>query len=79
MDEERTKLVKAGGERQDDSSLAMRNLLTNIERKVDEEIHQRHKDIQDSKDSLEQKLVSLVDKLKGDEKQGLDRERRLME
>ena len=57
----------------------MRNLLTNIERKVDEEIHQRHKDIQDSKDSLEQKLVSLVDKLKGDEKQGLERERRLME
>ena len=79
MDEERTKLVKAGSERQDDSSLAMRNLLTNIERKVDEEIHQRHKDIQDSKDSLEQKLVSLVDKLKGDEKQGLERERRLME
>ena len=53
MDEERTKLVKAGGERQDDSSLAMRNLLTNIERKVDEEIHQRHKDMQDSKEALE--------------------------
>ena len=53
MDEERTRLVKAGGERQDDSALAMRNLLTNIERKVDEEIHQRHKDMQDSKEALE--------------------------
>ena len=28
---------------------------------------------------MEQKLVSLVEKLKGDEKQGLERERRLME
>ena len=70
---------KLGGEKQDDNSLVMRSLLQNIERKVEEEVHLRQKDLQDTKENMEQKLVSLVEKLKGDEKQGLERERRLME
>ena len=79
MDEERTRLGKLGGEKQDDNSLVMRSLLHNIERKVEEEVQLRQKDLQDTKENMEQKLVSLVEKLKGDEKQGLERERRLME
>ena len=33
----------------------------------------------EAKDSLEQKLINLLDKMKNDERQGLERERRLME
>ena len=79
MDEERTRLAKFGVEKQDDSSLVMRSLLQNIERKIEEEVQLRQRDLQETKESVEQKLVSLVEKLKGDEKQGLERERHLME
>jgi hypothetical protein len=46
---------------------------------VEEEVGRRAKDVTDAKNQLEIKLMGLVDKLKGDEKQGLERERRLME
>lgn len=54
-------------------------MLLTIERKVEEEVSMRQKDQQDIKSQVEQKLISLVEKIKLDEKQGLDRERRLME
>ena len=57
----------------------IRNMLLTIERKVEEEVSMRQKDQQDIKSQVEQKLISLVEKIKLDEKQGLDRERRLME
>ena len=54
-------------------------MLTQIERKVEEEIGNRQRDLGETKDALEQKLISLLDKMKGDERQNLERERRLME
>ena len=57
----------------------VRSVLSNIERKLEEEIGNRQKDLGETKDSLEQKLVNLLEKLKSDERQGLERERRLME
>jgi len=57
----------------------LKTLLLTIERKVEEEIGMRQREKNDAKSNMEQKLVSLVEKLKSDEKQGLERERRLME
>ena len=57
----------------------MRSMLNTIERKIEEEIGMRQKDLTDLKQNIEQKLVSLVEKMKSDEKQQLERERRLME
>ena len=68
MDEERTRLGKLGGEKQEDNGLILRSLLNNIERKVEEEVQLRQKDQLETKETMEQKLVSLVEKLKGDEK-----------
>ena len=38
MDEERTRMGKIGLEHKDDNALAMRSVLSNIERKVEEEV-----------------------------------------
>lgn len=54
-------------------------MLATIDRKVEEEVGRRAKDVTDAKNQIEIKLMSLVDKLKGDERQSLERERRLME
>ena len=37
VDEERTRLGKLGGEKQDDQGLVLRSMLSNIERKMEEE------------------------------------------
>jgi hypothetical protein len=50
-----------------------------IDRKVEEEVARRTKDVTDAKNHIEIQLMSLVEKLKGDERQNLERERRLME
>ena len=42
----------------------MKNMLNTIERKIEEEVSMRQKDLVQMKASVEQKLVSLVDKLK---------------
>lgn len=55
------------------------SMLSAIERKVEEEVGNRQRDLGETKDALEQKLISLLDKMKGDERQNLERERRLME
>ena len=79
LEEEKTRIIKAGGSQAEDSKNLVRSVLSNIERKLDEEIGNRQKDLGETKDSLEQKLVNLLEKLKSDERQGLERERRLME
>lgn len=57
----------------------MRTMLNTIERKVEEEVLRSKREMEDTRDSTEQKLVSLVEKMKADERAGLDRERKLME
>ena len=53
--------------------------MSNYERKVEEESTMRQRDLGETKDAIEQKLINLLDKMKNDERQGLERERRLME
>ena len=54
-------------------------MLNTIERKVEEEVLRNKREMEDTRDSTEQKLVSLVEKMKADERAGLERERKLME
>ena len=54
-------------------------MMSNYERKVEEESTMRQRDLGETKDAIEQKLINLLDKMKNDERQGLERERRLME
>ena len=79
FDEEKTRLVKNGGANREETTAMMRSVMAQIERKVEEEIGNRQRDLGETKDALEQKLINLLDKLKNDERQGLERERRLME
>ena len=43
-------------------------MLSAIERKVEEEVGNRQRDLGETKDALEQKLISLLDKMKNDER-----------
>ena len=54
-------------------------MMSNYERKVEEESTMRQRDLGETKDAIEQKLINLLDKMKNDERQSLERERRLME
>lgn len=67
------------GEKSSEHANMMKNILATIERKVEEEVTNRQRDNLDSKAHTEAKLMSLVEKLKTDEKGALERERRLME
>ena len=46
----------------------LRGLLSQIERKVEEESAGRQRDISDLRKSMDQKLVSIAEKLKNDER-----------
>jgi|FrelakmetLWP11LW_1041352.scaffolds.fasta_scaffold615698_1 DNA-binding protein H-NS len=72
-------MIKNGGSVIDDTSNMVRSLLSTIERKVEEEVNNRQRDLGETKDSIEQKLINMLDKMKNDERQSLERERRLME
>ena len=72
-------MIKNGGSVIDDTSNMVRSLLSTIERKVEEEINNRQRDLGETKDQVEQKLINMLDKMKNDERQSLERERRLME
>lgn len=79
MDEDKSSQVKFGTDKTDESTQMIRNMLMQIERKTEEDIAQRQKDHNELKTQFEQNLIGMVEKIKLDEKQGLDRERRLME
>ena len=79
FDEEKTRLIKNGGSNREDTTAMVRSVMTQIERKVEDEVGNRQRDLGETKDALEQKLINLLDKMKNDERQGLERERRLME
>ena len=79
LEDEKARLFKAGTDRSEEIAAQQQNLLSQIDRKVEEEVTRRTKDVTDAKNQIEIKLMGLLDKLKGDEKQSLERERRLME
>ncbi len=68
FDEEKTRLIKSGGSTAEDNKHMISSLLGAIERKVDEEINSRQRDLGDTKDALEQKLIGVLDKMKTDER-----------
>ena len=72
-------MAKNGGMAAEDNSHMLRSMLSTIERKVEEEVNNRHRDLGEAKDALEQKVINMLDKMKSDERQSLERERRLME
>lgn len=63
----------------DESANMIRSVLQQIERKVEEDQQQRLIEQNEIKAQVESRLLNLVDKLKQDERLGLERERRLME
>ena len=68
FDEEKTRLIKNGGANRDDAQVMIRSMMGQIERKVEEEISSRQRDLGETKDALEQKLINLLDKMKNDER-----------
>lgn len=46
----------------------VRSVMAQVERKVDDEISNRMRDLGETKDALEQKLINLLDKMKNDER-----------
>ena len=53
LEEEKTRIIKAGGSQAEDSKNMIRSVLSNIERKLDEEVGNRQRDLGETKDSLE--------------------------
>ena len=68
FDEEKTRLIKNGGEKREETTSMVRSIMAQVERKVEEEINNRQRDLGETKDSLEQKLINLLDKMKNDER-----------
>ena len=68
LEEEKTRLFKAGGSQAEDSKNLVKSILSNVERKIDEEIGNRQRDLGETKESLEQKLINLLEKMKSDER-----------
>ena len=56
-------MIKNGGSVIDDTSNMVRSLLSTIERKVEEEVNNRQRDLGETKDSIEQKLINMLDKI----------------
>lgn len=79
VEDERIKLIKLNGERAEITNQQIKDLMGNIERKVQEEVESRQREQHEQKNLVEQKLVSMLEKLKADERQALEREKRLME
>ena len=68
FDEEKTRLIKNGGANREDTQAMVRSVMAQVERKVDDEISNRMRDLGETKDALEQKLINLLDKMKNDER-----------
>ena len=68
FDEEKTRLIKNGGANREDTQVMVRSVMAQVERKVDDEISNRMRDLGETKDALEQKLINLLDKMKSDER-----------
>jgi len=68
FDDEKTRMIKNGGSVVEDNSNMMRSLLSTIERKVEEEVNNRQRDLGETKDTLEQKMINMLDKMKNDER-----------
>ena len=53
FEEEKTRLIKNGGSTTEDARNLVHTLLSQIERKVDEEVGNRQRDLGETKDALE--------------------------
>ena len=53
LEEEKTRMAKNGSMATEDNTHMLRSLLSTIERKVDEEVSNRHRDLGEAKDALE--------------------------
>lgn len=78
---EETKLKEAnsGANQSSETNSMIKQVLEQIERKVQEDTQQRQSEQAEIKQLLEHRMLSLLDKLRNDERQSLERERRLME
>lgn len=78
-DEDLARKARFSTDKTDEHTQAIKSMLTQLERKQEEDFMNRQRDMESLRATFEQKLVGMVEKIKLDEKQGLDRERRLME
>ena len=53
FDEEKTRLIKNGGANREDTQVMVRSVMAQVERKVDDEISNRMRDLGETKDALE--------------------------
>ena len=78
-EEDRHRIERLKVERAESDSMYIKNLVTQMERRLEEDQHQRLRGEEDNRKALEAKFQSLNEKIRAEEKMILERERRLMQ
>ncbi len=77
-EDERQRLERMKFERADSDTQYFKQMMTRIEKRIDDEAGFRSKNEEDTRKYLETRLLGMQEKLKGEEKMALERERRMM-
>lgn len=77
-EEERARLEKVKAERLDKDTINFKSIISNLERRIEEESRYRNKNEEDLRLYADQKIEALEDKMKSEERTQLEREKRLM-
>ena len=77
-EDERQRLERLKVDRNDADNQYVKQMMSTIERKLEDECLFRMKNEEDTRKYFDSKFISLAEKLKSEEKQSLEREKRLM-
>jgi hypothetical protein len=78
-EDERARLERMKSERAESDHYYVKNIVSQIERRMDEEAKHRMKTEDEMRHMIDNKFLGISEKLRAEEKMGLERERRLMQ
>ena len=78
-EDERARLERMKSERAESDHYYVKNIVSQIERRMDEEAKHRMKTEDEMRHMIDNKFLVISEKLRAEEKMGLERERRLMQ
>jgi len=78
-EEERARLERMKSERAESDQYYVKNIVTQIERRMEEEGKHRVKTEDELRHTIDNKFIGIAEKLRAEEKMSLERERRLMQ
>lgn len=77
-EDERQRIEKLKVDRSESDVLNLRNLISTLDRRLEDEAKYRSKNEEDIRRYIENKMIGTHEKLKGDEKMQMEREKRLL-